>query len=162
MALKGETAVTGIIRNVLVLFPILLLMSACTASDHARDVDQATSGGDRLTVGKVQREIRVGMSGAEVAKVLGSPNVVTTDEQRREVWVYDKISTNTVHSSSQGGVMALIFGAAPVGVAVGGAGGGSYNRSAGASATQQRTLTVIVKYDRGGRVRDFAYHTSRF
>lgn len=151
-----------IFRSLCVLFPVVLLMSACTASDHAADVDQATSGGDRLTVGKVQREIRVGMSGAEVAQVLGSPNVVTTDEQRREVWVYDKISTNTVYSTSRGGVLALIFGAAPVGTVVGGAGGASYNRSAGASATQQRTLTVIIKFDRAGRVRDFAYHTSRF
>ena len=32
------------------------------------------------TVGVVQKEIKVGMSGAQVAEVLGSPNVVTTDE----------------------------------------------------------------------------------
>jgi len=149
-------------RNLFLLAPVMLLMAGCSATDHARDVDQATSGGDRLTVGKVQREIRVGMSGADVAQVLGSPNIVTTDEQRREVWVYDKISTTTVHSESRGGVMALIFGAAPVGAVVGGAGSASYNRSAGASTTQQRTLTVVVKFDRGGKVRDFAYHTTRF
>lgn len=152
----------GAVRTIFVLSQIALLVSACSATQHARDVDQATSGGDRLTVGKVQREIRVGMSGAEVAQVLGSPNVVTTDEQRREVWVYDKISTTTVHSESRGGVLALIFGAAPVGTVVGGAGGGSYSRSAGASTTQQRTLTVIIKFDRAGHVRDFAYHTTRF
>jgi len=152
----------GILRSTIVLFPIALLISGCTASDHAREVDKATSGGDRLTVGKVQREIRVGMSGADVIQVLGSPNVVTTDEQRREVWVYDKISTSTVYSTSHGGVMALIFGAAPVGTVVGGAGGGSYSASSGAQATQQRTLTVIIKFDGAGRVRDFAYHTSRF
>lgn len=150
------------VRSLFLLAPVMLFMAGCSATDHARDVDQATSGGDRLTVGKVQREIRVGMSGAEVAQVLGSPNVVTTDEQRREVWVYDKISTTTVHSESRGGVLALIFGAAPVGTVVGGAGGGSYSRSAGASTTQQRTLTVIVKFDRTGKVRDFAYHTTRF
>src|SRR5229473_3244885 len=39
---------------------------------------------DRVTVGRVQKEIRIGMSGAQVAAVLGSPNIVTTDEQHRE------------------------------------------------------------------------------
>jgi hypothetical protein len=28
--------------------------------------------------------------------------------------------------------------------------------------TSQRTLTVIIKFDEHDRVRDFAYHTSRF
>ena len=149
-------------RDVLGLVALFLLMTGCTASDHAREVERATSEGDRLTVGKVQREIRVGMSGAEVAQALGSPNVVTTDEQRREVWVYDKIATNHVYSASYGGVAALIFGAAPVGTVVGGAGAASYSGAAGAEAMQQRTLTVIIKFDRAGRVRDFAYHTSRF
>ena len=38
---------------------------------------------DKLTVGKVQGEIKVGMAASSVAQVLGSPNIVTTDEQRR-------------------------------------------------------------------------------
>jgi len=115
--------------------------------------------GERVTVGTVQREIRVGMSGAQVAEVLGSPNIVSTDEQRREVWIYDKIATDTVHSSSSAGVSALILGA---GSSVGGAGGGRYGRSAGAESKSQRTLTIIIKFDEQHLVRDFAYHTSRF
>ena len=31
-----------------------------------------------------------------------------------------------------------------------------------ASSTSQRTLTVIIKFDEEKKVRDFAYHTSRF
>ena len=46
----------------------------------------------------MQREIKLGMSGADVAKVLGSPNIVTTDDERREVWIYDKFSTDTTVS----------------------------------------------------------------
>jgi hypothetical protein len=34
-------------------------------------------------VGTVQKEIRVGMSGAEVATALSSPNIVSTDEADR-------------------------------------------------------------------------------
>ncbi len=103
------------------------------------------------------------MSGDEVIAVLGSPNVVTTDEQRRESWVYDKFSTETVYSSSSSGVSALIFGGGPVdsGI-VGGGVGPSYRQSAGARSTTQRTLTVVIKFDASKRVRDFAYRQSSF
>ena len=116
-----------------------------------------------LTVGKVQKEIRTGMSGAEVAVALGSPNIVTTDNERREVWVYDKISTQTAFSRSEGGVSFLVLGGALLGNGlVGGGINPGYSSGSGASATQQRTLTVIVKFDNQKKVRDFAYHTSRF
>ena len=129
--------------------------------DHRQAVADNTP--DRLTAGKVQREIRVGMSGAEVAEVLGSPNVVTTDEQRREVWVYDKISTERAYSTDSGGVNTLVLGGVLFGSGpLGGAGGAGYSRSAGASSTSQRTLTVIIKFDKEGKVRDFAYRQSSF
>lgn len=137
-----------------------LALGCMSASQHAQQVQNAD---DRLTVGVVQREVRQGMSGAEVAAVLGSPNIVSTDEKRREVWIYDKIATDRVYSTDQGGVSALILGGGiPDGALVGGAASGSYGRSAGASSTSQRTLTVIIKFDESGKVRDFAYHASRF
>ena len=129
----------------LALLTTLLITGCQSAGSHKADVQNDST--DRMTVGKVQMEIRVGMSSAEVAQVLGSPNIVSTDDQRREVWIYDKIATDRVQSSSSGGVGILILGAAS---------------SAGASSTSQRTLTVIIKYDNEGKVRDFAYHTTRF
>ncbi len=140
-----------------VLATAFLLGGCQTAAQHRAAVQDGS--GERLTVGTVQKEIRVGMSGAEVAQVLGSPNIVSTDEERREVWIYDKIATDRAFSSSSGGVNALILGFG--GVAAGGLGGGA-NASAGASSTSQRTLTVIIKFDGQRKVRDFAYHTSRF
>lgn len=123
-----------------------LAVGGCqSANSHKTDVSGA--GADKLTVGTVQREIRVGMSGADVATVLGSPNVVTTDEQRREVWIYDKISTETAYSTSDAYGTILILGA---------------SQSSGAVSTTQKTLTVIVKFDEAKKVRDFAYHSSQF
>ncbi|MCQ4160214.1 hypothetical protein NON00_09765 [Roseomonas sp. GC11] len=131
------------------LLGIAALLAGCTpASDHARSVAAGREAQDRVTVGTVQREIRAGMSGAEVGGVLGSPNIVTTDEQRRETWVYDRISTEQVYSSSEGGAGVLFLG---------GVGG-----RAGASSTSQRTLTVIIRYDAAGKVRDFSYRASSF
>ncbi len=148
-------------RVILVLIAAVIsfsLLAGCQSAPEHRAAVRDTEG-DALTVGTVQREIRVGMSGAQVIEALGSPNVISTDEARREVWVYDKISTESVHSNSSGGVAALVLGG---GSSVGGAGIGTYRGSAGAESKSQRTLTVIVKFDDAARVRDFAYHTSRF
>jgi outer membrane protein assembly factor BamE (lipoprotein component of BamABCDE complex) len=139
-------------------FLFVLALAGCqTAGDHRRAVQD--DDGDRLTVGTVQREIRIGMTTAEVVSVLGSPNMVSTDEERREVWVYDKIATERVYSSSSGGINALIFG---FGGDTAGGLGGSGSARAGAASTSQRTLTIIIKFDDQSKVRDFAYHTSRF
>ena len=99
------------------------------------------------------------MSNSDVAEILGSPNMVTTDDQRRESVDYDKVSTEKVYSTSSGG-LGLIFGG--VGGDVGGLGGAHYNNASGASSTTQRTLTIIIKFDEHGRVRDYAYHASSF
>ncbi len=152
-------------RNILKIFiPIIsmtILTGCMSAAEHRQAVRDDT--GDRLTVGKVQREIRVGMTNAQVAEILGSPNMVTTDEKRREVWVYDKISTERVYSTSSGGVSALILGGFAGGSGAGGGGiGPSYSSGAGASSTTQRTLTVIIKFDEQNKVRDFAYRQSSF
>ena len=129
-----------------------------SAPEHLAAVHDDAS--DRLTAGRVQKEIRVGMSGADVAAVLGSPNIVTSDEQRREVWVYDRFATDNVYSSSRGGIVVLGFGGHP-GVGAAGA-AGALSNSAGASSRTQRTLTVIVKFDQEHKVRDFSYRTSSF
>jgi outer membrane protein assembly factor BamE (lipoprotein component of BamABCDE complex) len=113
----------------------------------------------RLTLGEVQRQVHVGMSSADVAQAIGSPNIVSTDEERREVWIYDRIATERAVSESGGSVLA---GGGGAGSSAGGGGALGYGSSAGASMTSQRTMTVIIKYDHEGRVRDFAYHASRF
>lgn len=125
---------------------LLLLVILSTLPALAGCQTAAAGPDERLTVGQVQKEIRVGMSGAEVVKVLGSPNVVTTDELRREVWVYDRVATTSVSSGFVGGLLTLVF-AVP------------YGHS---SSTSQQTLTVIIKFDEQKNVRDFAYHASRF
>lgn len=132
-------------KKLLILILPLLAFGCQSAQQHSAGVadPEATS----LTAGVVQREIRIGMSGADVAAVLGSPNIVTTDEERREVWVYDRISTSEVYSQSAGfGSLILIGG----------------SREAGARSKTQKSFTVIIKFDQDGLVRDFAYHTSKF
>lgn len=133
-------------RIMLCFFLSILFLTGCsTAGSHSRSVKSDAA--DRITVGKVQREIRIGMPSSQVIEALGSPNVVSTDENRLEVWVYDKMATDVSYSNSDGGIW-LILGA------VGG--------SSGAASKTQRTLTIVVKFDEDGKVRDFAYHSSSF
>lgn len=150
-------------KLIAVLAGSVILAGCQTAAQHAADVRAAESAGDKVTVGTVQREIRVGMTNADVVGVLGSPNMVTTDSKRRENWVYDKISTQTVVSQSSGGVSALILGGALIGGGLAGAGvAPGYRSSAGARSTTQRTLTIIIKFNEQNTVRDFAYRSSSF
>lgn len=127
---------------------LLPLVACASAQEHRAAVSNQDK--DRISVATAQRELHKGMTTTEVAEVLGSPNMVTTDEKRRESWVYDKVSTEKVYSTSSGG-LGLIFGLV-----------GTSNGNTGASSTTQRTLTIIVKFDKAGRVRDYAYRSSSF
>jgi outer membrane protein assembly factor BamE (lipoprotein component of BamABCDE complex) len=102
---------------------------------------------DRLTVGKVQGEIKVGMPASQVAELLGSPNIVTTDEKRREVWIYDKVSTDRVDAARSNFATIIILGS---------------SSAETTSSQRQRTLTIIIKYDEEKKVRDFAYNYTQF
>lgn len=129
-------------KSLILMFLIVLCNGCAPATYHKQQVQDDK--GDRITVGKVQREIKVGMTSAQVIETLGSPNVVSTDEERREVWVYDKIATEVVYSESGAGLKFFTSG------------------QAGAASQSQRTLTIIIKFDNEGKIRDFAYHTSSF
>jgi outer membrane protein assembly factor BamE (lipoprotein component of BamABCDE complex) len=126
----------------------LAMLALAGCSVNLQTVRQPSEIGEsRLTVGTVQREIYKGMAAAAVAEALGAPNIVTTDEQGREVWIYDRIATERVYLDESGYVGLVLVG---------------YARQGGAVTLSQRTLTVIVKFDGEKRVREYAYHASRF
>jgi outer membrane protein assembly factor BamE (lipoprotein component of BamABCDE complex) len=135
-----------IVRYFYVVLCAILLSGCSSAYYHAKQVNKADTL-DRVTVGKVQSQIRVGMSSAQVVEILGSPNIVTTDENRLENWVYDKIATDVVYSNESGDAWLII---------------GSVHPNSGAKSTSQRTLTIVIKFDVNNKVRDFAYHSSSF
>ena len=132
--------------------------------DAARSTQELHSTKEReMTVGTVQREIRKGMSPAEVAEQLGSPNIVQKDAEGKEVWIYDKIATEASYSNSSGSATALASaGGAPGNSLILGGLLGNYAKSAGAYASSQKTLTVVIKFNAASRVDSFTYHSSRF
>ena len=146
------------IKRLISICLVLLPLTGCiTASEHNTQLGAMEE--QRLTVAAVQREIQLGMSGAAVLSTLGSPNIVSTDGDRNEVWVYDRVSTEYVYSNSGTGLLSLI------GAGTGSVAGGvlpSHEQKAGATRRSQRTLTIIIKFDENERVKDYSYHSSRF
>ena len=129
-------------KNILsvIAFATIPFISSCSTNNYSLHEEQ-------ITVAKAQTEIKIGMPSSAVVEALGSPNMVTTDTERRETWVYDKVSTNIQSSSSSSGVWLLLF---------------SSKGKESQTSSNQRTLTIIVKFDKDGLVRDFAYRTSTF
>ncbi len=116
------------IANIFIIAAISILgLTGCmSASEHQQNLPSTQE--RETTVGIVQREIRVGMSGAEVAEALGSPNIVTQDSEGDETWIYDKIASEASYSEDSGGtglIISLLAG---------------YNREAGAVSTTQSVL----------------------
>ena len=72
-------------KKIVLISTTVLSLSACaqTASWHTNEVQNAEK--QNFTVGVVQRDIKKGMSSADVASILGSPNIVSTDENGNEV-----------------------------------------------------------------------------
>lgn len=132
--------------------------------DAARNTAELHSTNEReMTVGIVQREIHHGMSAGDVAEELGSPNIVERDGEGRQTWIYDKIATEASYSQSSGSVGGLAgAGGTPGSALILGGLFGGYSKSAGAAATTQKTLTVVIKFDRADRVESFSYHSSKF
>jgi len=126
-------------RTTLAVALCVFALGACQSSHHEKDDAPSKN----LTTGVVQREIRKGMSGSEVIEALGSPNIVTTDENGCEVWVYERYARD-VQVKESGYFLIFAFG------------------SKEAAKGSTRTLTVVVKFDEQKKVRDFAYHATTF
>ena len=143
------------------LLMLVLMLGCATAGQHQQELSSAQE--REMTLGIVQKEIRVGMSQADVATALGSPNIVTRDSGGKETWVYDKIATEASYSKSGSGIGGGLGagGLAGTVLLLGGVGGG-YSREAGAVSSTQRTLTVVIKYDENSLVESFSYHRSKF
>lgn len=144
------------LKNIAMSLPILFLAGCANVGDHRQELRD--SGEEKLTLGVAQREIKVGMSPADVAKALGSPNMVTKDKDGIETWIYDKVSTEHAYSTSNGGVAGLILSG---GAGTAGGGLGSYSKSSGASSRTQRTLTIIIKF-KNSAVSEFTYNATSF
>jgi len=144
-------------QTAVILLCVVTLLPSCARNELHSEQQR------NMTVGIVQKEIQVGMESPQVLEALGSPNMVRRNEEGKETWVYDKIATEASYRNSNSNVAGGASAAGLAGdVLVLGNVGGSRGGSKGASATTQRTLTVIIRFDAADKVESFSYHTSTF
>jgi len=131
--------------------PAIIIVSAvivfATTSCNAKQFYNETyCDAKRLELGNVQKEICEGMGQDQVAVVLGSPNIVTKDKDKKETWVYDKIATEVRQSGSSGLMLFCQTGADYV----------------SRRDVSQKTLTVVIKFNADKTVESICYHSSKF
>lgn len=125
-------------------FLVLICFFSMTILSGCQSTDNNTS---NLTVGLVQQHIKKGVTKAKVTEVLGSPNIITSDTNGGEIWVYDRISSETSTKSSMSGLGLILV---------------NLGRSNSSVSSTQKSLTIIVKFNQNDVVVDVSYKTSTF
>jgi len=147
-------------KNILTIITSTLIMFSC-APPEPIIIEVPVEKKDKLTLGKVQSQIKKGMNQSEVLRVLGSPNIVTKNSNRNEVWTYDKIGTSQSSSNNASatygqaqlgrGFWAFLFGGTTNSV-----------QSNSDRNTESKSLTVIITYDSNKVVSDFTYQSLKY
>ncbi len=131
-------------------------VASAAAAERAKPKAEASR---EFTLGLVQKELRAGLTQADVAERLGAPNIVTRAADGREAWVYDKVSTEVEVTSSNVGLGGL-------GSAAGSSAAGLLGIAAGKrtekAKSSQKTLTVVIRFSVLGAVEAYTWHDSRF
>lgn len=89
----------------------------------------------KITLGSVQRSVKKGASSAEVMSALSSPNIVTTNNDGTETWVYDKTFSEKESVS---------------------------NSNASVSVSSTRTMIVVIKFDKNHIVENVQYRQTSY
>ena len=102
---------------------------------------------EEFTLGMVQQRIHTGMSQSEVLACLGSPNIVTKSIDGLETWAYDKISQTSHETYNKKWFWMLITGR---------------RKGCMKTETSQKTITVVLNFDKDCCLETFMYKTSSF
>ncbi len=99
----------------------------------------------KITLGASQM-LKVGMAGSDVIDALSSPNIVTTDKDGLETWVYDKISNEYEYVSARDD--GWFFS--------------PRNQNSGVSTSTQKTLIVVIKFDGNKKIKSLQYRQTSY
>ncbi len=89
----------------------------------------------KITLGSVQRFVKKGAASGDVINALGSPNIVTTNQDGTETWVYDKIVAEAEMASGQ---------------------------NTAVTTRSTRTMIVTIKFDKNQKVDTVAYRQTSY
>jgi len=127
----------------------IIMLAALFTIGCAADVPKPVTNRDNpLTQGNVILNLKVGETTQEkVLEVFGAPNITTVDGQGQQVWTYQRHAT-VAQGSSGSNYWTIILA-------------GGENKAASFEQTQ-RTITLIIKFDKNHIVSDFKSRASEF
>jgi hypothetical protein len=79
--------------------------------------------------------VKKGASNADVIEALSSPNIVTTNNDGTETWVYDKVLTEAEYVQGQ---------------------------NSGVAVRSTRTMIVVIKFDKNSKVDTVQYRQTSY
>ena len=89
----------------------------------------------KVTLGNVQRIVKKGASSSEVIDALSSPNIVTSNPDNTETWVYDKILMEKENAFGDNGSVEV---------------------------KSTRTMIVVIKFDKSRKVDTVQYRQTSY
>jgi len=115
---------------------------------------------DTISYGMVTSKVEKGKTTQiEIIELFGSPNITSINAEGEEVWVYDKISSQTSGSGSSEADRFNAFFSLGVLGGGGSSAGTQYNNS---RSSTTRTLTVIITFDQDKKVREYSARSTQF
>lgn len=89
----------------------------------------------KISLANVQKSVKVGTSSSAVIDALSSPNIITSNPDGSETWIYDKISSESEFATGL---------------------------NSSVSASSSRTLIVVIKFDKSNKVESVQYRQTSF
>ncbi len=102
---------------------------------------------EELTLGIIQQRVHAGMSQTEIVSCLGSPDMINKETDGSQTWIYDKNSKSTHSTYNKHWFWILFFWK-----------GKGHNDT----VSTQKTLTLIINFDKNDIVQNFSYNTKSF
>lgn len=122
---------------------ISVLLMGCATQTQTPLLQARQLETEKITLGAVQSQLHEGSSSAEVIAALGTPNIVATNPDKTETWVYDKTFTETEISAS--GISLPFSGSV-----------------SGAKAKSSRSLIVSIKFNKQKTVESIQYRQTSY
>jgi len=162
-----------VVIRVMVVFFLLSVTSACNTTmtnveqkpeQISINVPENSIQETSLSYGAIKKYLKIGVTTqADILKLFGSPNNMTTSSSGNEIWVYDKVRTELSTSAEKGTAGGIIGGGIGIGSGgVGAAAGGSKSKSTTNLVSTTNTLTVIMEFNEKNILIDYSARQGRY